>query len=278
MNTRSLPQVSILGCGWLGLPLAEKLLEKHYPVKGSTTQTEKLQLLKNSGVEPYLLTLFEDRIEGDIRSFLSGSEILIIDIPPGLRSDPDRNFPLLLKNLLRELAPLPIKHILYISSTSVFPDTEAVFEEDDHPEPDSASGKQLLQAEEMIRTEGRENTIVRFGGLIGPGRHPVNFLSGREHMEGGGHKINLIHLEDCIGIIAAILDQKAWNRVFHGVAPYHPTKKTYYTAIAEQRDLPLPGYMESSSGITGKEISSRKTTGILNYTFRKPFLGRQVGR
>lgn len=35
-----MPTVSILGCGWLGLPLAEQLLAEGYSVKGSTTRAE----------------------------------------------------------------------------------------------------------------------------------------------------------------------------------------------------------------------------------------------
>ena len=35
-------QVSILGCGWLGLPLAKSLIEKGFSVNGSTTSVEKI--------------------------------------------------------------------------------------------------------------------------------------------------------------------------------------------------------------------------------------------
>jgi len=38
-------KVSILGCGWLGKPLAVFLISKGYLVKGSTTSDEKLKLL-----------------------------------------------------------------------------------------------------------------------------------------------------------------------------------------------------------------------------------------
>ena len=43
-------QVSILGCGWLGLPLAKALIGEGYTVKGSTTTPAKLNLLKEEGV------------------------------------------------------------------------------------------------------------------------------------------------------------------------------------------------------------------------------------
>ena len=46
-------QISILGCGWLGLPLAKALLENSFLVNGSTTSIEKLSVLENSGIQGF---------------------------------------------------------------------------------------------------------------------------------------------------------------------------------------------------------------------------------
>ena len=46
-------QISILGCGWLGLPLAKSLLEKGFSVKGSTTSLEKISVIENSGIDAF---------------------------------------------------------------------------------------------------------------------------------------------------------------------------------------------------------------------------------
>ena len=70
-------QISILGCGWLGLPLAKALLEKGFSVKGSTTSVQKLPLLKNIGAAPFLITLHAGAISGDLVSFLENAQILI---------------------------------------------------------------------------------------------------------------------------------------------------------------------------------------------------------
>ena len=72
-------QISILGCGWLGLPLAKTLLENDFSVKGSTTSNDKLSMLKNSGIQPYLISVTEDEIVGNLTDFLENSKILIID-------------------------------------------------------------------------------------------------------------------------------------------------------------------------------------------------------
>ena len=78
-------QISILGCGWLGLPLAEALIKNGFSVKGSTTSSSKLGDLENLGVLPFLMELQPNAIAGDITTFLKGSEILIIDVQHNLR-------------------------------------------------------------------------------------------------------------------------------------------------------------------------------------------------
>ena len=79
--------ISILGCGWLGFPLAKSLLQKGYLINGSTTSLEKIPVLEHAGIVPFNIQLSEDKIVGEIDSFLENSEILIIDIPPKLRGD-----------------------------------------------------------------------------------------------------------------------------------------------------------------------------------------------
>ena len=84
-------KISILGCGWLGLPLAKTLIEKGNSVKGSTTSIEKIIILKELEIEPYTISLSANEIKGNINSFLDQSEVLIINIPPKLRGSNKEN-------------------------------------------------------------------------------------------------------------------------------------------------------------------------------------------
>ena len=47
--------VSILGCGWLGKPMAVSLLREGFSVKGSTTSEIKIQELEALEIEAYLI-------------------------------------------------------------------------------------------------------------------------------------------------------------------------------------------------------------------------------
>ncbi|GAB3814760.1 hypothetical protein GCM10028895_08160 [Pontibacter rugosus] len=55
--------VSIMGCGWLGLPLAEQLVKQGYTVKGSTTTAAKQALLEEKNIQPYLLNLADEQVD-----------------------------------------------------------------------------------------------------------------------------------------------------------------------------------------------------------------------
>ena len=270
-------QISILGCGWLGLPLAKTLLENDFSVKGSTTSNDKLSMLKNSGIQPYLISVSEDEIVGNLTDFLENSKILIIDVPPKLRGSEKENFVSKIRNLTPFIEKSDVENIIFISSTSVYGEDNLIVTEETELNPDTESGKQLVQSEQLLQSNPNfKTTILRFGGLIGEDRHPIKFLAGKTNIEKPNAPINLIHQDDCIGIILEITRQAqnnklVWNETFNAVTPFHPTRKEYYTQKAIEFNLPLPEF-NSESLTFGKTIASSKVETILGYTFVKPNL------
>ena len=276
-------QISVLGCGWLGFPLAKSLLQKGFLVKGSTTTFEKISILENVGITAFQIALSEEEIKGDIDSFLFNSQILIIDIPPKLRGNSNENFVAKIQNLIPFIEKSSIEKVLFVSSTSVYSDNISIdlITEDTIPNPDTESGKQLLEAEKLLQNNSNfTTTVIRFGGLIGEDRHPIKFLVsrslGRENLENPDGPINLIHQLDCIGIIEAILkqvqnDKLSFGETFNAVAPFHPSRKVYYSKNAQELNLPLPKFDESKPSV-GKSICSEKVEQLLVYTFKKPQL------
>lgn len=277
-------KISILGCGWLGLPLAKSLLKNGFLVKGSTTSTEKIAMLEAAGIEPFLLEVSETEIIGDITSFLENSEILIIDIPPKLRGNSAENFVAKIQNLIPFIANSSVEKVIFISSTSVYADaisTALNVTELTKPQPETESGKQLLEAEQLLQNNKNfQTTVVRFGGLIGGDRHPIKFLAGRKNIENPEAPINLIHQTDCIGIIETIIkkglqqaqsDKELKTETFNAVAPFHPTRKDYYTQKAIVLNLALPEFEQSKPSV-GKIISSEKVESVLEYKFKNKLL------
>lgn len=275
--------ISILGCGWLGFPLAKSLLQKGFSVKGSTTTLEKISVLENAGIDAFQIALSEKEIIGEMADFLSNSQILIIDIPPKLRGNISEDFVQKIKNLIPFIEKSSVAKVIFVSSTAVYSDNISMnlITEETIPNPETESGKQLFEAEKVLQNNSNFKTsIVRFGGLIGENRHPIKFLAGKENLENPEAPINLIHQLDCIGIIEAIIchpeisgqnDKLGFSDIFNTVTPFHPTRKVYYSKKALELDLPLPKFDESKTSV-GKIISSKKVTIVLGYDFQKPEL------
>jgi len=262
-------QISILGCGWLGLPLAKALLEKGFLIKGSTTSEEKILMLKNIGINPFLIRLESQNVVGEMDRFLDGSTTLIIDIPPKLRGNSSEDFVGKIQNLIAHLENSTLKNVLFISSTSVYGENNTIITEKTATNPDTEGGRQLVKAEALLQKNGHfKTTILRFGGLIGEDRNPVKFLSGRENIENPEAPINLIHQEDCIGIILKILETNSWDETFNAVTPFHPSREKYYTQKATDLNL-VPPKFNSKNTLAGKTVLSDKIETVLKYTFAK---------
>ena len=263
--------ISILGCGWLGFPLARTLAANGFHIKGSTTSPGKLEIFSASGINPYLIELGSDGISGDIDGFLETSSVLIIDIPPKVKLE-SGSYPKKINALIPHIERSGIKSVLFISSTSVYGNGIDIATEEIVPTPTSTSGKEIVQAENLLLENSNfETTILRFGGLIGDERHPVFHLSGKQEIENPGGPVNLIHREDCLNIILKIIENKIWGETFNAVAPYHPTREEYYTQKAESLDLPLPVFSKKNSS-SGKIVSTGKLLRFVRYNFLHPEL------
>ena len=271
-------KISILGCGWLGFPLAQKLIETGYEVKGSTTSESKFEVLKSKKIQPFLIKLEESQIIGNISEFLNETEIIIIDIPPGLRktteSTSEKTFVNKIKTLLPFIESSTIEKVIFISSTSVYSESDLIptVTEESILHPDTESGKQLIEVENVLRNNSNfQTTIIRFGGLIGEDRNAIKMLTGKTNIANPQAPINLIHQVDCIGIISEMLKliqhDKVWNETFNAVAPNHPTRKNYYTEKAITLNLPQPEFSENEPSI-GKIVSSEKLEKVLGYGFK----------
>jgi len=259
--------IAIIGCGWLGLPLAQSLIKKGWQIHGSTTSEEKLSFLSEAGIVPFLISISENSIQGNIDSFLKEVDVAVINMPPRLRGGQTESYVKKMKLLYHAIKRSEVQKVVFISSTSVYGNAEGEVNEDTRPEPNTESGRQLVASEDIFK-KGTDfkTSIVRFGGLIGPDRHPIYMLAGKKGLSNGAHPINLIHLHDCIQIIQSIIEKNWWNETFNGVFPYHPKKRDYYIVEAKKRGLQIPVFKEDNLGI-GKIVSSNRLIFVKNYTF-----------
>ena len=259
-------KISVLGCGWLGFPLAQKLLSTGHVVKGSTTSFDKMELMRSSGIDPYMLILNPDLRTKNIETFLE-SEFLIINIPPGRVEEKVLYHTYQIKVLVTPIKNSSIEKIIYISSTSVYGDDCRRVSENDFVNPVTEGGKAVKAAEELLKTEFSSNlTIIRFGGLIGENRTPARILTRKNIFEDGNVPINLIHLNDCIGIISEVIIQDKFGEIFNGVCSKHLTKEEFYTKAAINSKIKIPIFKNSAKQ-NFKIVDNTKVKTELNYKF-----------
>lgn len=257
-------KISILGCGWLGLPLAKLLVAKGWQVQGSTTTVKKLQVLQEAGIKPFLIAL-------DANSDLSNStffdaDVLFINVPPS-RKTTQNGYLDKMQKLLGSIQNSPIRKVIFISSTSVYGDVCREVTEADVPSQQS----ELWQVEMLfLSAKNWDTTVVRFGGLFGPDRNPGRFFRDKNSIPNGLAPVNLIHLNDCLGLIEAVLNQQNFSGIYNAVAPSHPTKEDFYTKAILKSGFAAPEFVAEKTA--WKIINSEKIIQDLNYRLQYPDL------
>jgi nucleoside-diphosphate-sugar epimerase len=262
--------ISILGCGWLGFPLATSLISKGFAVKASTTSPEKLEVFSRAGIDPYLVH-FDKIISPPDLQVLLEAETLIITIPPG-RKNPDgfNNYIQMVKSICEIIPNTSISSIIFISSTSVYPNANNIVDEFSDIFPETESGKLLADSEILLRNLPVRVIILRLAGLIGPQRMPGFFFAGKTQMPNGQAPVNLIHRNDVINIIHLLIENPDASGIYNACAPSHPTKTEFYTLAAEKENLELPQFIPEK--ISWKIISSVRLEPELNFRFEIPSL------
>ena len=259
--------ISILGCGWLGLPLGVHLHSCGYAVKGSTTQEEKQTTLMSAGIQPYVLRLTPEP-KGDIQSFLD-TDILIVNVPPG-KGDGQPNYYLrAMKALISEIEKSRVNKVLFISTTSVYPQhNTTVIEEDAIHIKSRFSDTIWLDVEELF-TQHKQftSTVLRFSGLIGGNYQPGRHACGKE-LAGAESPTNMIHRKDCLQIIEQIISKNVFGEVFNASADLHPTRRQLYNQSCKVLDVEPPIFNNEPSPY--RIVNSDKLKKALNYRFSFP--------
>ncbi len=256
--------VSILGCGWLGLPLAQSFIAEGIKIKGSTTKPQKLDILSANKIDPYLIQLADIRHNSNLDNFLS-SKLLIINVPPSRDFNTVDDYLKSLTLLNQYIENSAVKNLIFISSTSVY--SYAVQEIDENGAiEESGLGQKLFLAEQIFRTNKHLNTtVIRMAGLFGPNRLPGRFFAGKASVANGLAPVNMIHLDDCVAIIKKVVALEYWNQTINACTPHHPSRKEFYTEAIRLYGGTIPEFVEENGQY--KLISPKKLITELDYRF-----------
>lgn len=246
--------ISILGCGWLGLPLLCSLVDAGHDVKGSARRPEPLTAIKAAGGTPFRIDL-----PGEIpEDFIGGTDsALIITLPPRgrqLGTAATEHYLACLQSVSRACGENQPR-VFFTSSTGVYGDAKGEVTEATPPQPNTHSSRAVLAAEEWLQRKFTDLTILRLAGLIAEDRHPGRFYGGRDRLIPNSEApVNLVHRADVISAIRLLLKKPQSKKLFNVCAASHPAKGAFYKRAANSIGLQVPGFKPGGKG--DKIISS----------------------
>ena len=235
-------KVLVIGCGWLGLPLALKLRDLGYIVSGTTRNSERQNTLESREIPFYVVP--------EIPSNEDFDAVICTLTPP--KNEVDR--------AIHEKIALQAKNVtqfIYTSSISIYPDIEASVSEVNEDE-----SSPMFALESIYTKQLPQAVILRLGGLHGFNRHPARFLSGRKNVAKPMAPINLVSGLEVISAIELVLRKDITGEIFNIVSDDHRSRIEYYSSVCDELGIPRPEFENTSEG--GKLVDTSKWKKLRN--------------
>ncbi|WP_175402717.1 Rossmann-fold NAD(P)-binding domain-containing protein [Mangrovivirga cuniculi] len=260
------PVVAIAGCGWTGLPLGKKLSIDNYQVKGSVRHDEKITILNNAGITPYLMNL-PDEVN---KRFFTENDFLVISIPAGTKSGKGKLYLESIREIIKQLKLLSpgLSKVILLSSIGIYPHDEGQWTEDSGFELESDKQNIIRTAEKLIQENFENNLILRLGGLMGYDRYLAKYYLKKDILDIDPTPVNYVHRDDVIDVVIEGI-QKDHRGIYNVVAPEHPPKYEVIQNSAHSKSVKLP---PSGKKLTpeSRTISGKKLMNEWDFGFKYP--------
>ena len=260
-NKKLISKTLLIGCGYVGLPLALRLKESGHEVSAWVHSQESAdalaphqlhRVIAGSVVEPRLWDSVPESYQVIIHCASSGG---------GSEADYEQVFR---KGALMMNTRQPHARRFFVSSTSVYRQNEGeIVTEKSDAEPDAATGRVLRAAEKIVL--GADGTVIRSSGIYGPRRGVLfeRFRRGEAIIEGDGLRfINQIHQRDLVAAIIHLINAGAPGEIYNASDDTPVTYRDYYTWCSKFLSQPMPPHgplkTERKRGLTNKRVSNAK--------------------
>lgn len=263
-------KISIIGLGWLGLPLANALVSDGLQVVGSKITPDGIDAARNSGIECYYLNLTPavECASDDLAQLMQDTDILLIMLPPSKIGA--SNYIEAIQQLVDSALSYHVPRIMFISSTSVYGSINGLINEDAPLSPETESARALVEVERWLHQLPNVSIdILRLAGLVGNKRHAGRFLAGKKALTGGAQPINLVHQDDVIDAIRLLIKRPNGGHIYNLCAPEHPDKATFYQQAARNLQLVPPEFIATDNS-HGKVIDGSRICKQLGFEYQYP--------
>ena len=260
----------IIGCGDIGLRIARLCQGKEISVYGLVRSENSVNRLKKLKINPIQGDLSEPTsLKGILDACTKNSEgtvVYYLAPPPseGIADPYMHNFLAALSSN-DQLDRLPAKIIL-ISTTAVYGDCQGEWITEEQPvNPQTDRGLRRLDAENCLRDWSEKTgvpiTVLRVGGIYGPGRLPIERLNKGLPIlkEEESPFTNRIHQDNLAQICVAAANHGRAGEVYNVSDGQPSTMSYYFKAVANANGLPQP------PEVTRSEAEKVMTAGMLSY-------------
>jgi nucleoside-diphosphate-sugar epimerase len=255
-------KIVILGCGFVGVRAARLFARAGWDVVGVTRSVKSAARLAG---EPFCVAACDiaDSAILSAKTELHGPDVVISAVSSG-RGGEDAYREVYLRGLQNAIACLSPGRVLFVSSTSVYAQTDGSWVTETSPtEPLSATSRVLREAEDVALAHG--GLVARLAGIYGPGRSVLlrRFLDGTAVIEGDGARhINQIHADDAAEALYHLIAHTLPPGIYNVSDDSPMTQLALYELLAARLGRPLPprGPVDTTRkrGVTDKRVSNAK--------------------
>jgi nucleoside-diphosphate-sugar epimerase len=251
----------IIGCGYIGLPLALELRGRGHAVTPWVHTEPGSRGPRQAG--------FGEIIVGSVAEESAwkraGSDYdLAIHCASSGRGGERAYEEVFVRGAARLNEFLPRARKIMVSSTSVYGQSQGEIVDEDSPaEPSTATGRILREAEAMALRGGA--TVARSSGIYGPGRAVLweKFKRGEALIEGDGSRwINQIHQRDLVAGLVHLIDHGLPGQIYNASDDTPVTQRDYYAWCAKFLGRPLPPFgpvnLQRKRGLAHKRVTNAK--------------------
>jgi nucleoside-diphosphate-sugar epimerase len=267
-------RVLIVGCGYVGLPLAAELARQGHAVVGLRRSAATDAALRAAGVTP----LQADLTHPETLTRLSGDFDWVVNCVASGGGSAAEYRALYLEGMKNLVAWLTSRakaapRLVYTSSTGVYGQNDGSTVDETSPTaPASETARILVETEQVLlaaqRAQGFPAMILRAAGIYGPERGYLlkQFLAGEVRIEGeGGRVLNMIHRDDLIRAIIAALEHGGAGAIYNAADDEPVTQREFFQWLAAELHRPLPPPAAAAApepsrrrGLTNKRVANRK--------------------
>ncbi len=225
---------TILGAGWLGAKLAENI-KSDFNLKVSVRNEDKMFHFEKLGYTTYILNEYNFSFLDE----LLDTNYLFINYPPS-KFDDYLGF---LEKIYTCEKIKNIEKIIFISSTSIYPNCESIFDENSFIE--TPSNKIVFDAENLASK--KSDLIFRVSALLGEDRIAGRRLSNKI-IDFPKTKINFVHRNDVISATIFAIKNDL-NGIFNLASKQHPSKEELYSFNAQKYGFEKPIFSDDKNSI-----------------------------